>query len=915
VVFISQTGRLLRQLVRLSCRYPALTVALSVLLGALGLWYTLHELSFRTSGRDLLPEQAGYVVRYTEYKKEFGELEDIVVVIEARSLEAAKAYASRLVRELKASPVTFNRVTYRIDPKRFEGRQLLYLSTEELREIRDRIFDHQEFMENFAGDPGLAQLVEQTSRQIASSFLTHLFDLGLTNDGPVDTRFLHVLFTEISDRLDRPTPYRSPWGALFSFGSEDADAGYFFSEDKSLLFVLVGTPESEKGSFVGDQKAIDAVRGAIARLRPAFPTIEAGVTGAPTLSNDEMTSAFRDSRTATLLAFALTLLVMILAFRQVGKPFLMLAVLAVSLAWSMGVVTLTVGHLTIFSVMFISIVVGIGIDYGIYFLFRYEEEIFLGRNLKEAVDVTARRTGPGILLGALTAGGTFYVLMLTDFRGIREFGFIAGTAILLAWLSMMTFFPALLVLVDRHHAARPHGQKPRAIELARIHVPVLEWLTSYPKSVLVVAGIVTLASTLSFRSVGFDYNLLNLQAKGTESVVWEKKILAKAGRSGFSALTSAGSLEELKKKQEAFDQLPSVSGVDSILHLIPEDQEEKIKIIKSFAKLAAPVRIGRGSPVDLDRLTAAVRDLKRRLDVAMGEAGQRVPKEIKEIQKLAGQLLTKLERTDRESAEPALTYLQAQLYRDFTGKFHSLQRNLDPRVVTTQDVPDELRRKFVGSSGRFLLQVHPKVNIWDRAGAEQFVRELRSVDPDVTGPPVITYEAITLMEKAYFQGTAYAFLLVGALTLLMIRRIQESLLAILPLAVGMLWTIGLMRIFDLKFTLANVWGLPLIIGTSAEFGLNVVIRYMEGREHGGPLVARSTVMAVALNGLTTMVGFGSLMIADHQGIFGLGLLLTIGAASGLLASLVVLPVILRIVGRRERAAIAAPDSIQRPPAA
>ena len=73
MVFISQTGRLLRGLVRLSCRYPALTVALSVLLGALGLWYTLHELSFRTSGRDLLPEHAGYVVRYTEYKKEFGE--------------------------------------------------------------------------------------------------------------------------------------------------------------------------------------------------------------------------------------------------------------------------------------------------------------------------------------------------------------------------------------------------------------------------------------------------------------------------------------------------------------------------------------------------------------------------------------------------------------------------------------------------------------------------------------------------------------------------------------------------------------------------------------------------------------------------------------------------------------------------
>ena len=126
-----------------------------------------------------------------------------------------------------------------------------------------------------------------------------------------------------------------------------------------------------------------------------------------------------------------------------------------SLCWSIGVATLVVGHLSLFSVMFISIVIGIGIDYGIYFLFRYEEELFLGRSLREAIEITAARSGPGMLLGAVTAAGTFYVLMLTDFRGVQELGFIAGTAILLAWVAMMTVFPAMLVLVDRRHASRP----------------------------------------------------------------------------------------------------------------------------------------------------------------------------------------------------------------------------------------------------------------------------------------------------------------------------------------------------------------------------------------------------------------------------------------------------------------------------
>jgi uncharacterized protein len=898
MIAISRTGRLLRRLVRLSCRRPLVTTAISLLLAVAGVTYTLHTLSFRTSGRDLLPQNAGYIVRYNQYARDFGELEDIVIVIEARTFEAAKAYAARLVHELRVSPIKFPRVTYRVDPQRFEGRQLLYLPTEQLKEVRDRIFDYQEFMESFAGDPSLARLVEGANAAMASAFVSNLFDLGLEKGGGENTRFLQLVLDQISDRLDRPTPYRSPWGTLFSLGERPADAGYFLSDDKSLLFALVETPRSDKGSFTGDRYAIEVIRGVIAKLKPDFPNVQAGVTGGPVLSNDEMTAAFEDSSIATVIAFALTLLVMMLAFWRVGKPLLMLVVLAVTLAWSMGIIALTVGHLTIFSVMFISIVIGIGIDYGIYFLFRYEEEIFLGRNLKDALQLTAARTGPGMLIGALTAGFTFYVLMLTDFRGIQELGFIAGTAILMAWLGMITLFPALLMLVDRHHAERPRHQAPRAHAIERMHVPVLDRITSYPKTVLTAAGIATVASLGAVPFVGFDYNLLNLQAKGTESVLWEKRILATTGRSGFNGLASATTLEELRKKQEAFEKLPSVSDVDSVLRVIPDNQQEKIGIVKTFAPIVAPVRVGRSSPVDIERLSRALGELERRLDIFATEAGDKLPKDLKDLRAKTAALLKTLKTADREVVEPALSHLQSQLYRDFTSKFFDLQRNLNPRPVVLADVPEEIQRKFIGKRGNFLLQIHPRVDIWEREGARTFVRELRSVDPDVTGAPIITYEAIGYMERAYYQGTIYAFLVVGILSFLMIRRVKETLLALLPLVLALLWTIGLMRVFGIQFNMANVWGLPLIIGASAEFGLNVMVRYLEGRDHGGPLVARSTVMAVALSGVSTMVGFGSLMIARHQGIYSLGLLLTLGAACGLFASLAVLPVILRLITKR-----------------
>ncbi|HSB60178.1 MAG TPA: MMPL family transporter, partial [Vicinamibacteria bacterium] len=796
------------------------------------------------------------------------------------------------VQEVRRRAIPLLRVTYRIDPKQFTGRALLYLSTERLAEVRDKIFDFQEFVEAFAERPTLAQLVDGIATQIASAFVSGLFDLGLRDEkAALDVRFIDDLVAQISARLERPTPYRSPFGALFSVGSVDeSSAGYFLSEDRKLLFI-VARPRSRAGSFTSDREAIEGLRRTIHDLAAHFPGVRAGVTGKPALANDEMTAAFRDSARATVLAFALTLGLLLAARVRPRILLIMLGVLAVSLCWSIGVATLVVGHLSLFSVIFISIVVGIGVDYGIYFLFRYEEELLLGRPLHDALQTTARRSGSGMLLGAVTAAGTFYVLMATTFRGLQELGFIAGTAILLAWAAMMTVFPAALVLVDR----RPAGPAPRPLALEHVRVPFVEGVIRYPGAVLVATGVLALLAAWGASRVGFDYNLLNLQSRGTESVVWERRLLETAGRSGFSALASAHSLPELRAKRDAFAKLSSVAEVDSALLLIPEEQEAKRKILAEVAPLVAPVRVGRPRALDLDALLASLTTLRGRLDLAATEApeGETKTKLRASAARVEG-LLLRLRQSDPTATQPVLSLLQHQVYRDFRVKFQRLQANVSPRPIGPGDMPAEVRERFVSADGtRFLLRINPAVDIWERDGARRFVDELRTVDPDVTGTPVITHESILLMERSYRQATLYAVALVAVAAFLALRRVRETTLALVPLGLGLLWTIGLMPALGVSFTMGNIFGLPLILGTAAEFGLNVVLRFVEDRPHGGPLIARSTIMAVLVNGLTTMAGFGSLMIADHRGIFGLGLLLTIGMAATLVASLVVLPVLLR----------------------
>jgi hypothetical protein len=328
--------------------------------------------------------------------------------------------------------------------------------------------------------------------------------------------------------------------------------------------------------------------------------------------------------------------------------------------------------------------------------------------------------------------------------------------------------------------------------------------------------------------------------------------------------------------------------------LVPDHQLEKVTLVKQLAPLVEPIKIGTARDLQPADLKAPLETLRRRLKLATTEGGEKAQKEVAPVLAKLDGVLDKLGRVESEAVGPRLQRLQEQIARDFGDKLKNFQKSLDPQPVQAGDAPPELRNRYIGKSGRYLLRVHPAVDIWQQAGAERFVTDLRSVDPDVTGPPITSFEAIRYIRRGYFQGTLYALVLVIAVTWAILRSARGTALALSPLGLGVLWTLGFMHAFGLEFTLANVWALPLIIGTAAEFGLNIYVRYQEGRETGGPTLARSTVKAVALNGLTTMAGFSSLMVAHHRGIFGLGFLLTVGMVASLVGSLAVLPVLLRL---------------------
>lgn len=228
------------------------------------------------------------------------------------------------------------------------------------------------------------------------------------------------------------------------------------------------------------------------------------------------------------------------------------------------------------------------------------------------------------------------------------------------------------------------------------------------------------------------------------------------------------------------------------------------------------------------------------------------------------------------------------------GELRRLRDVSSPEPPCLDDLPECVTSRFVGKTGKYLLQVYSKANIWDVGPMGQFVAEVRSVDPEVTGNPLQVYEASRQMKRSFEQAACYALLIIVPVVFFDFRRLSHTLLATIPMGVGMLMTVGLMGLLDIPLNPANMIFLPLVIGIGIEDGIHLLHDMRrQGRRYRG--ADNAVIVAVVVNSLTTMVGFGALMIANHRGLQSLGRVLTLAMGCCLITSLV-LPSLLRIGG-------------------
>ena len=938
---LSREQRALYALARLTTTYPVTILVACLVLVGVALSYTAAHLEFVTGRNDLIDSDKPYIKLEEQYTQEFGSVDQFFVVVEPQDIAQGKAFVARLGELLVRETAYIEEVFYQIDTTSLDGKKLLYLPSQDLHSLFDDLSGSRELVHEITTTPGLNTLFEAINHQIAEATVSHLvgglFDFAPSEEEPLgddpgrasspqpglfdsdlqdppsseeaqdaadevpapQIGFLNSLLHEMDQALSNPAHrYRSPWEEFFGDTQELSDEGFLVSGNRRFLFMLVQPAEPEEAGLTELQDAIVTIRRIIHELRPEFPGLDAGLTGIEVLDTDEMTSAQSDAPAATLATTLGIGLLYLGFFQRIRHPVLILSSLLVGLCWTMGFVTLAVGHLTIISVFVAPLLLGLADDFGVHFMTRYEEERGAGRDPVAALHQVYIHTGPSIIAGACTTALAFAAIMLADFRGMQELGLMSSVGILLALLAMFSFLPALIVVVER---VRPWRVRPtRAGFLSAGFAALGRLIERRRRPVLALAGLLTLASLIALPTVRFDYDLLNLQAHGTPSVEWERRIIAHSERASWNALATATSPQAAVQKAAAFEALPVVETVESVASFIPAGQDQRLPLVRALQPLLAdlPPTLAATQPVavpslrrSLDQIRFKVRESNEDWDPEKRPTESELSTARTRLKTIVGQL----QDLPEDETRAALSRFQADLFQDFADVWSLLRNNIQPAgPITMADIPPQLKKRFVSrTEDKFLLQIYPKHNIREQHALEAFIRQLREIDPDVTGSPVIGYESIRAMQQGYIEAAIYALIAIVLVTFGTLRRVTDTLLALLPLGLGMIWAAGLMWLCKLQFNVANLVAAPLIIGIGIENGIHLVHRFREDdRMTPASLVAGSTGQAVALFSLTTMVGFGSLMIAKYYGVFSMGLLLSLAVGSVLVASLVVLPMLL-----------------------
>ena len=666
----------------------------------------------------------------------------------------------------------------------------------------------------------------------------------------------------------------------------DLSAGYYSSPDGRSLLVIV-KPVKPNQDLAFSKALVAEVNEAIRGAREEFARDVLGeeppaaTAAAPATGPKETTTALearlpdvqlgggyvialedsglimQDMVRNGILSFVVIVLLYYFCYRRLAAIAYSAVPLMVGQALTLAVAWIFLRQLNSATTGFTAMLMGLGTDFTIVMYGRYIEERHKGLPLDAALQKVMGSSAFGVFTGAITSAGTFYAMCITEYKGLKDFGFLVGSGILLCMVAILFLLPAMIAWNDG-------VRKRRRPVTERLYLHsfgferIMTWSTRHPTPVLVGSLLLTAFAGWHAWNVEFSDSVQDLRSPNNKGIRLQERIGKEFGASfnPMMVVARGPDVETMMARNRTANRLldqfvadGTLLGYESIFTYLPPAEDQRAVID----------RLAQHAQDDFD-----IARIERTFRTAAARQGF------------------------REGAyDPYLATLPAMLKPERPVNIGDLEAAGLDRFVRRY-----VRQKEDGtwSSVTYIFPSDPKAR---RVAPAALVKALDKPKEgiEITGVNVASAELRRIFKRDAWRAVLLGIALVTVLLWLDFRNVWLTTLANIQVFLGVIWMLAAMHLLGIKMNFVNAFVTCMILGVGIDYGIHIIHRItQEGLSN--PVGLLETGKAVVMAALTNVAGFGTIGLSNYPGLKSMGIVCAIGSVTCLLTALTTLPALL-----------------------
>jgi uncharacterized protein len=617
---------------------------------------------------------------------------------------------------------------------------------------------------------------------------------------------------------------------------------YFESEDGRYLVVFV-YPRFSAAELDRSEQLLHEVDALVQSVIDEHGlAVDHAYTGRYVKRVEQQALIAADLTRATLMAVMLLMVFLLLYLRSITAMVLVIVPLVVGTVWAFAWAALVFGELNVLTGFLGAILLGLGVDYGIHLVTRYFEYRSEGAEVGAALAMTLAQAGRASLFAGLTTMVALGSLAVSSFRAFYEFGVIALGGLALVLLAYGSVFPILVLAMSRMSL---RARNPLSVVGARRGAA---WLRSGPeqgrtrlrllwRGSLIGLSLILLAGIVGLFNVELARDFRTLQTTDTMSWELDEVVNSILGQSQIPGVVLVASpdharrvVEELRWRSEQWPQGYVIADVIGPGDALPYDQEAKLELLDEMRE---------------ELLTVPEDERSEELREHLAEIEGLLERGVLRWDDLPESVRLPFERRDDPSGSVVLVFSEMPIEEADV---------IDAYAVIMRDLPGPVAHGLEG--GDRIDGINDALMLADII---EFMRR------DTQFMVMLTMLGLIVIGLIAFGPT------------------RDFLWAMVALGLSLVCAVGLVGTLGLRFNFVNLIVLPVWLGLAVDASFHMYQRFYEEPHRIEPHLSVSGAVAAAF--VTSMIGFGVLLIAHHDGLRSLGFVALTGLATILATNL------------------------------